>query len=370
MLIPSPSAGHSPAKLILLIGFALLWSIQTAEAQRGAPPGVIVQRADSEQFVDRVEALGTLRAYDSVEVTAKVTETITKIHFNDSQRVETGDLLAEMSSETERAELAEAEATLREAKAQLDRAKPLAQRGVSSEAVLAERQRDYDTAKARVEAVKARLRDRRIIAPFGGLTGLRRISVGALVEPGTVITTIQDDTVMKLDFTVPTAFLARLRPDFPIEAKAAAYDGKAFTGKVSAIDNAVDPDTRSITVRAELPNPGGELKTGMLMTVELLKNPRTAVVVPEQAILMRGTQSFVYVVDPDAEQPVVEQREVVIGARRPGTVEITSGLAAGEAVITRGIVKVRPGQQVRIQAVAKGGEPLSELLNVDEQPKS
>jgi membrane fusion protein (multidrug efflux system) len=366
------SAGRISLNTLVVAALALLWTAQTAQAQRdGPPPGVIVQRAESDQFVDRVEALGTLRAYDSVEVTAKVTETITKIHFQDSQRVETGDLLAEMSSENERAELAEAEATLREAKAQLDRAKPLAQRGVSSEATLAERQRNFETARARVAAVKSRLSDRQITAPFGGLTGLRRISVGALVTPGTVITTIQDDRVMKLDFTVPSAFLATIRPGLEIEAKAAAYDSKAFKGTISAVDNAIDQDTRSITVRAELPNPDGELKAGMLMTVELLKNPRRAVVVPEQAILMRGNQSFVYVVDPDAEQPVVDQREVVIGARRPGRVEIASGLSAGEAVITHGIVKVRPGQQVRIRAVAKGGEPLTELLGVDDgRPKS
>lgn len=371
MTFPILSAGRLYLKSFHVVALALVWTIQTAGAQSGPPPGVIVQRATSEQFVDRVEALGTLRAYDSVEVTAKVTETITKIHFRDGQRVEAGDLLAELSSEAELSELAEAEATMREAKAQLERAKPLAQRGVSSQAVLAERQRDYDTAKARLQAIKARLRDRQIVAPFGGLTGLRRISVGALVTPGTVITTIQDDAVMKLDFTVPSAFLATIRPGLEIEAKAAAYDGKTFVGKVSAVDNAVDQDTRSITVRAELPNPDGVLKAGMLMTVELLKNLRRAVVVPEQAILMRGNQSFVYAVDPDAEKPVVEQREVVIGARRPGKAEIVSGLSVGEAVITHGIVKVRPGQEVRIRAVAKGGESLTELLNSNAgEPKS
>lgn len=365
------SAGRVPFGLFCVSLLCLIFTAQQAEAQRGAPPGVIVQRAAHEKFVDRVEALGTLRAYDSVEVTAKVTETITKIHFKDSQRVEAGDLLAEMSSENERAELAEAEATMREAKAQLDRAKPLAKRGVSSEATLAERQRNFETARARVAAVKSRLSDRRITAPFGGLTGLRRISVGALVMPGTVIATIQNDSVMKLDFTVPSAFLATIRPGLKIEAKAAAYDSKSFKGTISAVDNAIDQDTRSITVRAELPNPDGELKAGMLMTVELLKNPRRAVVAPEQSILMRGNQSFVYVVDPEAAEPTVEQREVVIGARRPGKVEIASGLSAGEAVITHGIVKVRPGQKVRVRAVAQGGEPLSELLSADDgRPKS
>jgi len=343
---------------------------QPVVGQQGPPPGVIIQRADSERFVDRVEALGTLKAYDSVAVTAKVTEIITKIHFTDSERVEAGEVLAAMTSAQEEAQLAEARATVREAKAQLERAEPLARRGVSSEAVLAERRRNYETALARVEAVKARLKDRKIVAPFSGLTGLRRISVGALVEPGTVITTIQNDKTMKLDFAVPSAFLSTLRPGLQIEARAAAYDGAVFKGTVSAVDNAVDEDTRSITVRAELPNSDGKLKAGMLMTVELMKNPRKAVVVPEQSLIMRGNQKFVYVIDPQAEAPTVEQREVVLGARRPGKVEIVKGLSAGEAVVTHGIVKVRPGQKVRIEAIAKGGEPLTELLGQDAKPKS
>lgn len=355
----------------ILLAFVIVTSsADRAFAQRGGTPSVIVQRADTERFVDRVEALGTLRANESVDVTAKVTEIIEIIHFRDSQRVEAGDGLAEMTSAQEQAQLTEAEANVREAKAQLDRAEPLAERGVSSEAVLAERRRNYETALARVEAAKAQLRERRILAPFSGLTGLRRISVGALVEPGTVITTIQDDSVMKLDFTVPSAFLSTMQPGIPIEAQAAAYAGRTFEGTVSAVDNSVDQDTRSITVRAELPNTDGELKAGMLMTVELLKNPRTSVVVPEEALIMRGNQAFVYVVEPDAAPPTVDQREVVIGMRRPGEVEIETGLSAGEAVITHGIVKVGPGQQVRIQAVAKGGEPLSELLRADDQPET
>ncbi len=214
------------------------------------------------------------------------------------------------------------------------------------------------------------MRDRRIVAPFSGLTGLRRISVGALVTPGTVITTIQNDSVMKLDFTVPSVYLATIQPGLEIAAKSTAFSGRTFEGTVSAVDNAVDQETRSITIRAELPNPNGELKAGMLMTVELLKNPRSVVVVPEQAILMRGTQSFVYVVDTEAPEPVAEQREVQTGARRPGKVEIASGLAAGEAVVTHGIIKISDGQAVRIQAIAKGGEPLSELLAVSGEPRT
>ena len=360
----------SSRAIAAIIAFLLAFWPQTdaAVSQQRPPPAVIVERAETARLSDRVEALGTLRAYDAVEVTSKVTEMITRIHVRDSQRVAKGDILVEMSSAQEEAAVAEAEATVREAKAQLERAQPLTRRGVSSEAVLSERQRDYDTARARLEAAKARLRERRIVAPFGGLTGLRRISVGALVEPGTVIATIQHDRVMKLDFTVPSTFLSSMRPGIPIEASAAAYSGKTFTGKVSAVDNSIDQDTRSITVRAELPNPDGDLKAGMLMTVELLKNTRQAVLAPEEALIMRSNQAYVYVVDPEAQAPQVERREVILGARQPGKVEIVKGLAPDEAVITHGVVKVGPGDQVRIRAIAQGGEPLTQLLGVEKKP--
>lgn len=330
-------------------------------AQSKPSPVFVVSSYETELF-DKVEALGTLRANESVTVSAHVTEIITAINFVDGQRVEKDVVLAQMTNAEETAQLKEAEATVREARENLDRAVQLDKQLVTTKSVLSERRRIYETAVARLEAVKSRIGDRSIIAPFAGVVGLRRISVGALVQPGTVITTLDDDSVMKLDFTIPATFLSTTKQDLPIIAKAKAFGDREFKGKVTGIDSRIDPATRSITVRAVLPNPDGILKAGALMTVEVLKNRRQAVVVPEHAIIVRGTKAFVYVVDKDAKEPKVEQRMIKTGARQSGLVEVVTGLKSGEHVVTDGKSRVRPGGAVRIMAVDKGNQPLGELL--------
>lgn len=348
--------------LALATGVLALFPVRQAMAEPVAPISVFISPVETRTMVDRVEALGTLRANESVEVTARVTETITRLHFEDGQRVEEGDILAEMTSAEERAQLDEAKAMLVEAEAQLDRAKPLAARGISSDAVLAERQRDFETTKARLKAVESRIADRTVTAPFSGVVGLRRISVGALAEPGTLITTIDDDKVMKLDFTLPATFLSSVKVGLPVVAEAEAFGASVFRGKITGIDSRVDPVTRSITVRAILPNPEGTLKAGVLMTVEVLKNEREALVVPENAIVSVGRESFVYVVDPKGEPPKATRRDVVLGARELGVVEVRKGLEVGETIITDGTVRLKPGAVVKIEAVDKDGEPLAKLI--------
>lgn len=337
------------------------WVSDPALAQAAATP-VILSEATEEEIFDRVEALGTLRANEQVTVTAKVTEIITELKFEDGQRVSKGDTLALMTNSEETAQLREAEATVLEAGERLQRTKPLASRGVSSEALLSERRRDHETALARLEAVKSRLADRKIEAPFDGVVGLRRISIGALVEPGTVITTIDDDSVMKLDFSIPSTFLTTIKVGLPIEAKADAFGERSFTGEVTGIDSRVDPVTRSVTVRAVLPNQEGILKAGILMTVEILKDKRQAVVIPEQAVISRKRETRVFVVEPKAESPKAQSRLVELGTRLDGKVEVIFGLEEGEFIVVDGTLRMRDGQPVEVSAIDKGDEPLAELL--------
>ncbi|MDX2287422.1 MAG: efflux RND transporter periplasmic adaptor subunit [Hyphomicrobiaceae bacterium] len=338
-------------------------------AQRAqAPAPVFVTEARMEAVVDKLEALGTLQANEQVTITAQLTEVISRLNFSDGQRVPAGYVIAEMTSDEEQAMLTEAEAMSREAKEQFDRVAPLAQRGVSAEATLSERRRDAETAAARLDMMRSKLADRRIVAPFAGILGLRRISVGALVEPGTVITTIDDDSQMKLDFTVPATALSRLVVGQKVQARSNAYPDRAFEGQLVAIDSRVDPVTRSVSVRAILPNPNGTLRAGLLMTVDVLEDARQTLVVPEKAIVPRGRQAFVYVVDPAAKAPKAEQREVVLGSRYVGRVEIRSGLKPQEYVVTDGTLRVSPGQAVTVKAIGKDGAPLVDLLQSGKNP--
>ncbi len=343
------------------ICLALIFSFSTVWGQQPVP--VIVKAAKVDRFVNRVEALGTLRAKETVDLTATVTDKVTAIHFEDGQRVKAGDILVEMTNEEEQALLEEEKSTLDEAKKQYERVRPLVERGAASRSLLEQRRREYDTAQARSRAIESRLRDRLIVAPFSGVVGLRNISVGALIEPGDLITTLDEDSTMKLDFTVPAIHLATLRTGLPVIARTPSYGERTFQGEVTGISSRIDRTTRSIIVRALLPNPDRLLKTGLLMSVDLLKNPRDAVMIPEEALIPSGQVNHVLVVDKAAKPPVAMKREVVIGGRRPGEVEIVSGLAVGEYVVIHGNLRTRPGQEVEIIAVATGDESLKQLLD-------
>jgi membrane fusion protein (multidrug efflux system) len=311
------------------------------------PPLVIAAEVRRDAFVDRVEALGTLRANEMVTLTANTTEVVTRIHFDDGQRVQAGDVLVELSSDEERALLDEARAAAEEARSQYERVKPLAAQGTAAKSQYDERRRELETAQARLAAVESRVADRTIRAPFAGVVGLRNLSVGALVRPGDPITTLDDDSVMNLEFAVPATYLDTLRPGLAIVARARAYGGREFRGEVKSVDSRVDPATRSIVARAVMPNPDRALRPGMLMSVVLLKDPREALVVPEAAIVSAGRQNFVFRID-TAGGNKVERREIQIGARRAGEAEVLEGLAAGDLVVAHGTQRVRSGQVVKI----------------------
>jgi membrane fusion protein (multidrug efflux system) len=332
-------------------------------ADNGKPPAasVIVSEAQLARFADRIEALGTLRANESVALTASVTDTVSAIHFDDGDRVEKDQVLLEMTSGEEHAQLEEARANSREAYRQYQRVVSLETQGTAAKSLLDERKREWETARARLAGIESRLADRLIKAPFAGVLGLRDLSVGALVEPGDLITTLDDDSVMKLEFQVPAPYLEVLRPGLGIVATARAYQGRRFEGEIKAVDSRVDPATRAIRVRALLPNPERILKPGMLMQVELLKQPRETILIPEEALLPLGERQYVLLVD-KADGNTVVRREVSIGGRRPGEVEIIAGLQPGDQVITHGTLKVRPGDRVVIGAVDDGSQPLHELL--------
>jgi membrane fusion protein (multidrug efflux system) len=322
---------------------------------------VIVAEARVMPVAERVEALGTLRANESVSITSNVTETISAVHFDDGQRVKEGDLLVEMTSAEEHALLEEGQARAAEAERQYDRVRSLARQRSASESLLDERKRDLDTARAALVAIESRLADRLVKAPFSGVLGLRNISRGALVEPGDLITTLDDDSVMKLDFTVPSVFLSSLKPGLRIEAQSRAYGERVFDGVVRGVDSRIDPVTRSVTVRALLPNPERALRPGLLMQVQLLIDPREAVVVPEAALMQQGQDHFVALLVDADDGLTVERKQVEIGTRQPGVVEIRSGLTAGDRVVTEGQDKARPGQPVKVLAVDDGTRGLHEM---------
>lgn len=340
-----------------LTGLAMMALASPVFAQQ-APVSVFTAMVQKSPFSDRIEALGTLRANETISLRSSVAEMVTELHFEDGQRVKKGDVLVEMTSKEENAMLEEAASTYQEAVLQFDRIKPLADKGTATGSLLDQRRREMETAKARLEAVKSQIADRIIVAPFDGITGFRNVSIGALLSSGDVITTLDDDSVMKLDFSVPETYLPTLKVDLPIAAKSIAFPGTPFDSKIVSIGSQIDPVTRSIQARAILPNKGNLLKPGLLMSVDLVKDERQVILVPEEALIQEAGKSFVFVVN-DA---VVKKTEVKTGARSNGKVEITQGLSVGQQIVTHGTLKVRDAQPVTVTATGKGGESLQELL--------
>jgi membrane fusion protein (multidrug efflux system) len=300
----------------------------------------------SERISQKIEALGNARANESVDISSKTSNIVTAVRFRDNEKVSRGQVLVQLDDAQARADVAAADAALTESQAQFNRSRELLSTQALSKSQYDQLEATLKADRARLAAARARLEDTVIRAPFSGHVGLRRVSVGSLISPGTVITTLDDTSVIKLDFSVPENFLSSLRRGLAVRATAPAFPGRNFSGTVSGIDSRVDVNTRSVTVRALLSNEDGALKPGMFLNVSLANDERPALVIPEEALTPEAERQYVYVVDGNK----AERREVQIGMRRPGFVEVVSGLNAGEQVVIEGTQKVRDGGEVRVAA--------------------
>ena len=309
----------------------------------GSPPAeVLVATGQLRPFGIVIEAVGTALARESVDITAKVGNTVTAIRFQEGQRVAAGSVLVELDRAQTAAALVEAEAGLMESRNQFNRGRDLSVTQALSRAQLDQLETAVKTGEARVTAARSRLADTVIRAPFAGRTGLRRVSLGSLVSPGTVITTLDDSSVIKLEFTVPQSLLGSVERGLPIEAGADGFGERTFKGTLTTLDSRIDPVTRSITVRAELPNADGAIKPGLFMTVQLRAKTVPTLMIPEEALVPEQGRTFVFVVRDGKAQRL----EVRTGGREPGSVAVLEGLTAQDAVIVEGTQRVRDGGEV------------------------
>ena len=310
----------------------------------GVAVKVVTHTLEEQSIVDEIQALGTARANESVEIRPRVASLVTKIAFEEGQAVERGDLLVELENSEIKAELAQAEASLSESLSLYNRSKELTSTQAISESNLETLLAQVKVNEANVAAQKARLRNTEVRAPFAGRVGLRRVSPGSFVDTSTVITTLDDVETIKLDFTVPETFITVLSDGMKILAHSIVYPDRVFEGRVTSIDTRVDPVSRAIRVRAVMPNDDRALKPGMFITVDLQRDRGDVLVAPEQAIVPEGSNQYLFVVF----DGIVERRVIELGRRIPGFVVIADGAEAGEVVITEGTNKVREGSRVEI----------------------
>jgi len=323
----------------------------------GRPALVEVKPARTGDVVVTVDAVGTAQANEAVVVTAKVTGMVGNIRFREGQWVKKGAVLLELEAGELNAELAEAHASRDNAKRLYDRAKRLLKNRNVPEARVQDLFGLLQAAEARVATDEARLDETVVRAPFSGRLGLRRISLGALITPGTEITTLDDTSRIKVDFRVPETALAFIKKGQTVSATSAAYAGEVFQGKVGTVSSRVDPVTRSVEIRAHFDNKQAKLRPGMFLAATLTAAVRkNAILIPEESLIAASDARYVFAIkDGKADKVAVKTGEHV-----KGEIEILSGIEAGTPVVTAGIQKVRQGQAVKILppgGFKKGGKP-------------
>ncbi|MBN1586092.1 MAG: efflux RND transporter periplasmic adaptor subunit [Candidatus Omnitrophica bacterium] len=308
--------------------------------------GVVSSPAGLEIVEDKLSLVGSLEANETIEVQSELEGTVEAIDFSEGQSVQKGAILIRINEKKLQASLDQAQANLKLAQATEKRYKAL----VSSNAVS---HQEYDqtiatlaAAEATVELAKELLEDATIAAPFSGVLGSRMVSEGQFVSKGTKLTSLSSQDPIKAEFEVPERYLSQVKIGQPVKISVAAYPNEVFEGEVYFIAPQVSQTTRTALVKARIPNPHSKLMRGMFANLDLVLEVRKdAVVVPETAVVLRGDDSFVYVVD---EKSAAQIRPVRLGLRLEGRVEVLEGVQAGEVVVAEGWQKIGPGSPVKL----------------------
>ncbi|MBX3352798.1 MAG: efflux RND transporter periplasmic adaptor subunit [Phycisphaeraceae bacterium] len=288
----------------------------------------------------RLRAVGTTRAVDSVTVTSEVSGRVLRLGFTDESIVDRGQVLAELDAGLARAERDAAAARKERLRILYERTLEAFRAGASNQTEVDNARTQFAEVEAELERASRVVEDHTIVAPFQGRVGRRLVSVGALVSPGDPIAELRTVSPIQLVFSAPEMYLSSLRVGQRVDARSPAFPGRVFSGELAVSGSQVDRATRTIEVYALVENPEDALKPGMFLSVEQVVGVRdNAVLVPESAVIREGARADVFVI----VEGKARRREVEIGERQPGVVEIVRGVRAGERVITQGIQRVRDG---------------------------
>ena len=344
------------AAIALLAGVGFYWkySAFSTVAQKAAVPAakggqggvpVKVGKVKTGPISEEVAAVGSLLANESVIIRPEREGRITTIHFEEGQVVRKGERLVSLDSAEIEAQLAGVDSEVSLNRSRMKRASDLHEKKFISGQALDDAKEALNQSLARQAEIKARLEKSAVFAPFEGVAGLRQVSPGAYVKAGQDIARLEGIGTLKLDFRIPELYLGRIRARQEAITRVDAFPGEIFRGEIYAIEPAVDEQTRTVLLRARVPNPGARLKPGMFARIMLVLETREqAIIVPEQALVPQGKDRFVYrVADGKAALTKIE-----LGLRRPGEVEIREGLNAGDTVVLDGQLRLRDGAAVTV----------------------
>lgn len=358
------------AVLVGLMALAAVLRIAFADESGGGGPGgpggpggrgggqLVSQVAvQPREFSDSLQVLGVARGRRSVNITSNTSQLITRVLFRDGQVVAAGTPLVELRAQQEAAGVAEARAAVVEAERDYERYSTLAEQGFAPRMMAEQAETALARARANLQAAEVQQGERVIRAPFAGRLGLTTVTAGTLINPGAVITTLDDVAVIRVDFPVPERFAGTLTSGTPITATADAYPGETFSGRIALLDTRVDETTRAITARAEFANPGNRIRPGTLMRVSVQQGRRNAPAAPESAVQYEGEGAFVYRIARGERGSTAQRVEVVTGSVENGFVEITSGVDAGERIVGTGLNRIQPGAPIRVEEGQAAAQP-------------
>jgi membrane fusion protein (multidrug efflux system) len=296
---------------------------------------------------EQIRTTGTLRADESVELTSQASGKITDLRFEEGTRVQEGDVLVQINDAELQAEKQRLEHNLQLARDRAERQKRLLKEGGVSREEYDTTVNEVEVLEAELKLMEARIEKTKIRAPFGGVVGLRKVSEGAYISPQTTITTLQRIDPIKVNFSVSEQYASQVQPGQSISFRVRGLD-RTTSGQVYASNASVDPETRTLPLRARALNPDGTLRPGMFADVTVtLGTVDSAIVVPSFAVVPTLDGQRVFVAENGAAQP----RNVSLGVRTDSTVQVTDGLALGDTVITSGIQDLRAGLPVQIKTL-------------------
>jgi membrane fusion protein (multidrug efflux system) len=323
----------------------------------GPAAPVEVAKVASEPLSQAITTVGSLRSDESVTIRPEVAGRIATIGFREGQPIRKGDVLIKLDASINEAEVQQARANLKLARSKYERAVDLAKSNFISGQARDEAENNLRVAEAALALVEAKFAKTEIRAPFSGVIGLRAVSVGDYVKEGADLVNLESIDLLKVDFRLPEVHMRQVQAGQTLQVTLDALPGKTFEGRVLAVNPLLDAAGRAVVVRAQVRNSDASLRPGMFARVRLVTNDQAeALVVPEQALVPQGADQFVFkIVDGKAVRAKVE-----VGQRRTGKVEVRSGVAAGDIIVTAGQVRLRDGMPV---AIAKTSEPGSAAPN-------
>jgi membrane fusion protein (multidrug efflux system) len=336
-----------------IFGYKFYQFGQMQEQMSKPQPATLISATDAknESWTPAIKAVGSVEAVNGIEVANEVPGVIEEINFESGDTVEQGDVLVRLNAEIDEAALRTRRAEAQLAAQEFERIADLLPKRAVSQSQYDQAKANYDAARARVNEAEAQLSKKIIRAPFDGTLGIRMVDQGEYIPTGTPIVEINMLDPIYVDYTLSEKDLPSVATGYPVIATVAAVPEQTFEGKVSAINTSINPQTRTVRIRATLANPQNHLRPGMFATIQTRQpEDREVVTVPRTAISYNTYGDFVFVVEKnDKGDLTVSRRTITAGETRDTRAAVLSGLKAGETVVAKGLLRLRDGQKVEIQ---------------------